>query len=285
MYDFHKKEFGLEDNKFLRLFEELLSEPPCSVLECSPRVSPKGIHGARLRLGYQGEDIRKGLDASYSFLSGIEACEKVLLNRKILDRIVDNRLDLSRILQLGIGLDYRENITNSKVKCYFMLSEYPEKVNQVLSLHPPVDNIDDYLIHEEFMFGIDMYFDGRTGVEVYLSLERQDLTDGALVEKLNLRDPVLAFIEECGALHVSFHGRGERVFHFHPQSPTRFVHWIGNRRLSLLYSNVQILKFLFSRWKIEQGFSLSISLMEDEIMSKNIQSINLYYCSNLPIQQ
>lgn len=277
MYEFHKKEFGPEDNKFLRLFEELLSEPACSVLECSAEISPKGIHAARLRLGYQEEDIRKGLDASYGFLSGIETCENVRLNRKILDRIVDKKLCLSRILQMGIGLDYREETYNSKVKYYFMISEYPEKVNQVLSLHPPVDTIDAYLNHGELTFGIDMYFDGRTGVELYLLLKRQDLRNGALVEKLNLRDPVLAFIEECSGLHVSFHGRGERLLHFHPLSPTRFVHLIGNRRLSLLYSNVQILKFLLSRWKIKEGFSFSISLREDEIMSRNIQNTSLQY--------
>jgi len=285
MYAFHKKEFGLEDNKFLRLFEELLSEPPCSVLECSSEISPKGIHAARLRLGYQEEDIQKGLDASYRFLNGIAACEGVRLNHKILDGIVDKRLSLSRIPQMGIGLDYREEIHDSKVKYYFLIREYPEKVNQVLSLHPPVDTIDAYLNHEEFMFAINMDFSGRTSVEIYPLLRRQDLRDGALVEKLNLRDPVLAFIEECSGLHISFQAGGERVLHFHPRNPTRFVHLIGNRRLSLFYSNVQILKFFFGRWKIKEAVSVIISLIEDEIMSKNIQNINLHYCSNLPIQK
>lgn len=285
MYDFHKKEFALEDNKFLRLLEELLSEPPCSLLECSSEISPKGIHAARLRLGYQAEDIQKGMDVTYRFLDGIESCENVLLNREIVDRIIDKRFDLSRIIAMGIGLDTRERINDSKVKYYFMLSEYPEKVNQVLSLHPPVDNIEDYLIHEELTFGIDMYFDGRTAVEIYPLLVRQDLRDGALMEKLNLRDPVLGLIEECSGLNLSFHGRGKRVLHVHPRSPARFVHLLGNRRLSLLYSNVQVLKFLLSRWKIKEGVSVVISLMEDEIMSKNIQNINLHYSSNLPIQK
>jgi LynF/TruF/PatF family peptide O-prenyltransferase len=285
MYDFHKKEFGLENNKFISLLEELLSEPPCSILECSPKVTPKGIHPARFRLGYQKQDIQQGLVATYRFLDRIEAYENVLLNRKILDRIVDKGLDFSRIITMGIGLDSREKINDSKVKYFFMINEYPEKVKQVLSLHPPVDNIDDYLVHEELTFGIDMYFDGRTGIEIYLLLKRQDLRDGALMRKLNLRDPVLGLTEECGGVHVSFHGLGKRVLHFHPQSPTRFVHLIDNRRLSLLYSNVQILKFFFSSWKIKEGLSVVISLMENEIISENIQNINLHYCSNLPIQK
>jgi LynF/TruF/PatF family peptide O-prenyltransferase len=277
MYEFHKKEFCLEDNTFLRLFEELLSEPSCSVLECSAEISPDEIHGARLRLGYQERNIRQGLEAIYGFLSGIERHEGVRLNREILGRIVDKELNLSKILQVGIGLDYRKEICDSKVKYYCMLAEYPEKVNQVLSLHPPVETIDGYLNCDEFMFGINMDFSGITSVEIYPLLRSEDLLDSALVEKLNLRNPVLTFIEECSGLHISFHPGGERILHFHPRNPTRFVHLIGNRRLSVFYSNVQILRFLSGRWKIRQGISTSISLKENEIISRNIQNTSLQY--------
>lgn len=277
MYDFHKREFRLEDNRFFRLFEEFLSEPPCSILECSAKISPGGIHGARLRLGYEQRDVQEGLNAIYHFLHRIALYDNVLLNREILYRIVDRRLDLSRVMAVGTGLDHRKNSNDSKVKCYFMIREYPEKVDQVLSIHTPADDISDYLIHEVFMFGIDMYFDGRTGVEIYPFLERQDLRNAALMDKLKLRDAVEGFIEECSTLHISFEGGGKRVLHIHPQSPTRFVRLIGNRQLSLLYSNVQILNFLLSRSSKSEPISVNLALMEDEIISKNIQNINLQY--------
>jgi LynF/TruF/PatF family peptide O-prenyltransferase len=277
MYDFHKKEFGLEDNTFLRLFEKLLSEPPCSTLECSVQITPRNVHAARLRLGYQKEDIQKGLEASYRFLHGIEARAKVLLNRKILDSIVDKELSLFKILQMGMGLDYREDLYDSKVKYYFMICEYPEKENQVLSLHPLTDTVDAYLKHSEFMFGINLHFDGRTDVEIYHLFERCDLRDGALIEKLDLRDPVLAFIEECSGFHISFHTGEERVFHFHPTDSTKFIHFIDNRRLSLLYSNVHILRYLLDSWKSKEGLNVCISLLEDEVVAENIQNINLQY--------
>jgi len=277
MYYFHKKEFCLKENEYLRLFEGLLSEPPCSVLECSSEISPKGIHAARLRLGYQKEDIQKGLEAINRFLHTLEGSEKVLLNRKLLDSIVDNKFNLSRILQIGVGLDYREKICDSKVKYYFMISEYPEKANQVLSLHPPLADIDAYLKHDECMFGINMYFNGRTDVEIYYVFNHRDLRDGALVAELNLDDPVLAIIEECSGFHISFHSSEERVFHFHPKNSTSFIHMLNNRRLSLLYSNVSILKYLLHRWNFRERLSVCISLLEDEVVAKNIQNINLQY--------
>jgi LynF/TruF/PatF family peptide O-prenyltransferase len=278
VYDLHKKEFGLAENKYLRLFEELLSTPPCSILECSAQISPKSTHGARLRLGYEKQNIQKGLCLLDDFLDKISQCENVLLNRDMLSQIVNNDLDISRIIALGIGLDYKTNNSDSKVKCYLMIREYPEKVDQVLSLHPPLDGIRDYLIHEEFTFGIDMHLDGRTGIEIYPFLDRQDFNNTALMGKFKLRDAVLGLIKECNLLHISFDGDGRRVLHFfNPQSPARFVRLLGNCRLSLAYSSVQILNYILSRSYEKVPVSVNLCLIEDEIIAKDIQNIGLQY--------
>jgi len=277
VYDFHKKEFGLEENTFLRLFEALLSTPPCSILECSAQISPEGTHGARFRLGYEQQNIQKGLCLLDDFLDKISRCENVLLNRDILNQIVNNDLDVSRIIALGIGLDNKTNNSDSKVKCYLMVKGYPEKIEQVLSLHPPLDGIRDYLIHEEFTFGIDMYFDGRTGVEIYPCLDRQDLNSPALMGKLKLRDAIRELIKECNLLHISFEGEGRRIFYFHPQSPTRFVRLLDNRRLSLAYSHVQTLNYILSRSYKTAFVSVNLALLEEEIISQAIQNIGLQY--------
>jgi LynF/TruF/PatF family peptide O-prenyltransferase len=277
MYEFHKREFGLEDNSFLRLFGELLSRPPCSILECSAKISPEGMHAARFRLGYEQGDIREGLDQIAYFVGSIAASDEVILERGILWRIVDGGLDLSRVMAAGVGLDHRENGKDSKVKCYFMIADCPEKVDQILSLCGPIGHIREYLIHEVFMFGIDMYFDGRTGIEIYPFLDSQDLRNATLMDKLRLRHTVHGFAEECSALHISFEDGGRRVLHFHPQSPTRFVRLIGNRQLSLLYTKVQILNLLLSRLSKTEPVSVNLSLVEDEIISENIEHINLQY--------
>lgn len=178
---------------------------------------------------------------------------------------------------MGVGLDYKTNSHDSKVKYYLMVREYPEKVDRVLSLHPSIDGIRDYLVHEEFTFGVDMYFDGRTGIEVYPFLDRQDLNNSALMDRLKLRDAVLRFIEECDLVHISFHGDGRRIFYFHPQSPTKFVRLLGNHRLNLAYSHVQTLNYLLSRSYKTERVSTNLSLIEDEILSQDIQHINLQY--------
>jgi LynF/TruF/PatF family peptide O-prenyltransferase len=276
VYDFHKKEFGLEENIFLRLFEGVLSSTPCSLLECSVKISPGGIHASRLRLGYEQKNIKGGLHTSYDFLDKIARCENVCLNRDMLGQIVYN-LDIAKVMALGVGLDVNESIPDSKVKCYLLLKEYPEKTDQVISLHPSLDGIHDYLIHDEFGFGINMYFDGRTGVEIYPCLDRQDLDNAALMEKLKLQDSVWKFIEECDLIYISFEGDGRRQLHFNPRHPTRFVRLLDNRRLSLAYSRVQTLNYILSRSYKTAFVSASLCLREDEISTKDIQNISLHY--------
>jgi LynF/TruF/PatF family peptide O-prenyltransferase len=277
VYDFHKKEFGLKENIFLRLFEEVLSTTPCSLLECSVRLSREGTHASRLRLGYEQSNIQSGFHTIYNLLNKITRQENVFLNRDMLGQIVSNDLDISKVMALGLGLDLNENISESKVKCYLLLREYPKKVDQVISLHPPLNSIKDYLIHDEFGFGINMYFDGRSDIEIYPCLNRQNLDNAALMAKLKLRDAVGRFMKECDLLYISFRADGRRFLHFNPRRPTRFVRLLDNRRLSLAYSHVQTLNYILSRsYKIDP-ISVGLCLVEAEIIANDIQNISLHY--------
>jgi hypothetical protein len=96
--------------------------------------------------------------------------------------------------------------------------------------------------------------------------------------KLKLRDAVLGLIKECNLLHISFDGDGGRVLHFfNPQSPARFVRHLGNRRLGLAYSSVQILNYILSKSYQLNPVSVNLCLIEDEIIAKDIQNIGLQY--------
>jgi LynF/TruF/PatF family peptide O-prenyltransferase len=277
VYDFHKKGFGLKENTFLRLFEALLSTSPCSILECSVKISPQATHAGRFRLGYEKEYIQKGLHAIEGFLHDVNRCKNVQLNHSMLAQIINNGLDISKVITVGVGLDYKTDMNEPKVKCYLTVRGYPEKVEQVLSLHSPVNGIHEYLVHEEFTFGIDMYFAGTTGVEIYLYLDRHDLNNTELMGKLKLRDTVGELIKECNFIHLSFESDGRRIVYFHPQRPTRFVGLLGSRQLALAYSHVQILNYILSRSYNKDPVSVKLSLLEDEIASKDIQNLDLQY--------
>jgi LynF/TruF/PatF family peptide O-prenyltransferase len=272
-YTLYKKDFCLGESKLLGLFEKLVSESPCSILECGPQISPEGIHAARFRVGYVEKNNPMGLDAISQFLDKISEYKHVHLNRALLGRIVDEKFDLLRIGKLGIGVDLRENRSDSKLKFYFTIKDYPEKLDQVLAIHPPVDRIDAYPTND--MFGINIYLDGRTDLEIYPSLTAADCANMALLEKLRLQDISHDFLSACTGIFVSFDVNGSRVFHFCPHSPTRFVRMIDNRQLNAVYGNAQIISHLVDRSNTIDLLHVAVSIPEHEMLSREIRHINL----------
>ncbi len=279
-YTLYKKDFCLEENRLLGLFEKLVSESPCSILECGPQISPEGIHAARFRVGYVEKNNPRGLDAISQFLDKISEYEHVHLNRAILGQIVDEKFDLLRVGKLGIGVDLRENMSDSKVKFYFTIKDYPEKWAQVLDIHPPVDGIDVYPMNDTF--GINIYFDGRTDIEMYPYLTTADCANTSLMEKLWLQDISRDLLSTCNGMFVSFENDGRRVFHFSLHSPTKFIQMIGNRQLTLLYGNAQIINHIIGRSSDIIGpMRVSVSLSEDEMSSHEVRHIKLALCYQL----
>jgi LynF/TruF/PatF family peptide O-prenyltransferase len=274
IYTLHKKEFGLEKNGFLGLFERLFLESPCSILEWAPQISPGTIHAARFRVGYRGIGKSLGLECICRYLDQLSEYENVRLNRSILDQIIDKDFGLSRVGKLGVGIDLPKSMKNRKVKIYFTVVDYPEKWAQVLATHPPVDGIDAYPMNDTF--GINIYFDGRTDIEMYPSLTAADCVNIALMKKLRLQDISRDLLSTCSGLFVSFETDGRRVFHFSLHSPTQFIQMIGNRQLTLLYGNAQIINHIIGHSSdIIGSMRVVVSLLEDEVFSHEVRHINL----------
>jgi LynF/TruF/PatF family peptide O-prenyltransferase len=280
MYDFHKKAFNLKDSKLLRLFEELIHGSPCSIMECSTKITPAGLHPGRFRLGFLKKDIPEGMDAFFQFLDDIAEAYNIRFNRTILGQIFDNSFDLSRVDKLGIGVDNRENTNDSKVKCYLLIKDYPEKMNQALGLHPFADIMSGYPIVD--MFAINVYFDGRTDIEVYPSFTAKDMKNDKIMDRVKLKEAATGFINDCKGLFVSFDTFGRRILYFNLQRPAEFVRLIGNHRLGMLFSNVQIFNYKFIQQSKTGLLRIIVALWEDEIISKDIKNIDLSYIITLP---
>jgi LynF/TruF/PatF family peptide O-prenyltransferase len=277
IYDFYKKEFGLGSDALLDKFETLLNGSTFSVLECSPMVSSHGIHGARFRAGSVGRNIPEGFGAIFDFLDGIMASGDFQLDSKGVTEIVDRSFDLSKMFGLAVGIDRKEKIGDSKVKCYFMIINDPKTVERVLSRHPVVERLGEYFVQDTFLFAVDLYLDGGAGVEIYARLQEPEIRDKRLLSRLNVQKDVLNLIEASDALTISFEDKGMRVFHFHPLDPFCFVRLIDHRPLSLLYGRARIGDVLAQRSKDLRPAEISVAFLEDEINSRKLQNVRLYY--------
>jgi LynF/TruF/PatF family peptide O-prenyltransferase len=279
IYKLYKKDYNFEKNRFLELFERHLLESPCSIFEWAPLISPEIVHAARFRVGYCENDRSSGLHLINGYLDRLSENEDICLNRDILDQIIRKDFDLSRVVKFGIGVDFPENTKESKVKVYFTIKDYPDKWAQVLDLHPPMDGIDAYPMNDTF--GINLYFDGRTDIEIYPYLSAADCTNRTLMEKLRLQDIPHVLHATCNGIFVSFEKHGRRVFHFSLHSPTRFIQMIGNRQLTLIYGNAQIINHIIGCSSNIGTMRVSVSLSEDEVSSHELRHIKLALCHQL----
>ncbi len=272
IYSHYKKDYALKSSRFLRLFEDFVSESSGSIMEFAPRISPHDIQAARFRVGYTERDKASGLTEIGLFLDRISLCRDIRLNRAILDQVVHKDFDLQKAGRLGIGIDFREDTHASKVKFYFAVKDYPEKTEQILAIHPPPDNIEGYPINN--LFGINMYLDGRTDTEIYPSLTPEDFKDSELMADLGLMDVPRELLSQCKALFISFRKNKKRVLHFYPFDPTKFLAFIGNQQLKGIYVKALITHFMVNRLIRLEPLRVVISFTEDEMLLKHIQNVN-----------
>lgn len=277
LYIFHKNEFNVNDDVYLDYFEALMKGSPCTVLECSPQITNEEVHAARFRTGYGKKDVSVGLGAIRNFLDISESVGGMALNRSIFDHIFDNKLDVSRIGAVGIGIDRKADPADSNVKVYCHIDTYEDKQRQVLSFHPERCDLYDHIIHGDIVFGIEMGFDGHTGVEIYPYFDRYDFEDPELSNRLQLHDRIIELMSECETLNISFADDGSRIFHFFPQRPTRFIHSLGDFRLNNMYSSFQIFRYLHEQLEVQGTIIVSVAIREQELIDGNLQDINFYY--------
>lgn len=277
LYTFHKNEFNVNDDAYLTRFEDFMKDSFCTVLECSPQITKEGIHAARFRTGYGEKDVARGLRAIRRFLDITESVDGIILNRSIFDQLLDSTLDISLIRAVGVGIDRKADVADSNMKVYCLIDNYIDKQRQVLSFHSERSDLYDHIIHDDMVFGIDMGFNGHTGVEIYPYFERRDFQDPELSKCLQLHDRIIEFISECETLNISFAADGSRIFHFFPQRPTPFIRLFNDCRLDRLYSSVRIFKYLHEQLEGGRPVIVSIAAPEQELVEDNLRNINFYY--------
>lgn len=278
--DYHCRAFHIRENTLLHRFRHLLNESPCTVIECAPTVSVRDVHAGRLRAGYD-RHIETGLASVLRFVAATNRREGIRLDRSLLDRAVERWFDRSRTTALGIGIDCRQHPEISKIKCYFRLIDAPDAVGEVLALHRPAIHPADYRIHDRLIFGIEMYFDGKTAIEIYPLLDYGDLQNGAWMNRLGFSPEAARWIAASTSLIVSFAPDGKRILHFYPRHPTRFVRMTRLRHLANAYSHVQIAEHLTAGWEVPHRFNTIFTMAEDDIGAKGISPVTLQYSLTL----
>jgi len=297
-YMFHKRTFNIKDTIYLKEFETLLNASQDYRLECSCKIEGKKIYPVRFNIWYNKGNINN-INLIFNFFKKVSKCPGITINYNLIKKVFNKNFNLEKTEQVVIGIDYRREINESRLKMWFIIRNYPEKMKEVLSIHGYDKKILDLIINDELLFGFDFYFDGRTNIKIYphfngkclkdvLTLKKQEnfikykIVKFSLVNKVKnsvfklykqlksiFSNKIFDLIGECDELYVSFRGKGyKKVLHFHPRRRELFVKQLNNKRLGEISSVIKNKNF---------GNKGVVSLYEDEINNNLIKKVNIYY--------
>ncbi|MFH1453197.1 MAG: LynF/TruF/PatF family peptide O-prenyltransferase [Armatimonadota bacterium] len=274
-YKYHKNLFGIKETPYIKLFEEFICSSNDFFIECSLKINKNKVHPLRINVYYWNKnDVKENFDKILRFFEKMGKLPDVSINSGFYDKIIDKDMNFNKVLGVAVGIDFRQDSALSRVKLWTGFKDYPEKEQQVLSLHgfnKDIKNILTLFDSDMFSFGFDFYFNGKSRIKIYPHIQ-ESLKSMALRERLRayFHESVYDLLDNSCRIHLSFDGADyKKIIHFfpHPYSYTDFIRKLNFKQLEKLHE--QIYK-KYNKYRI-------IAVAEDEIISGKITNAGLYY--------
>jgi LynF/TruF/PatF family peptide O-prenyltransferase len=278
----HKQIFGIENSYLLNLYEELIGKQrkdKGGSMSCCCNIDKDRFYPARF--GYLSEvnvpdPAMKLLDVEdfLSFSRRIEAQPEVQLNRGLLQQFLATGLDPSKVDMVIFAIDVRPELKNSRIKLYFTIRDYPEKVATAIALCGEQRDWANLIINGMLLVGFDFFFDNRAAVEVYPTFYSADLQREDVQAYLTSTLPkkALPLLKESRVLQIGISDRNDSdVLYFaNFQSPNSAVDYLDN----------QMVKQVHSHYRNRVFHDLYLGIPEAEFSGHSIQRVKMYYHMN-----
>lgn len=278
-FNFHQQVHHLPDHPALKPFIDLLENPGCFILECSVKQTATALAASRLRAGFLQDRIRDKFQIMNRFIARLAVDRTILIDDSVL-RPFCNQGAAGKLIVMGIGLDLKPQLADSKIKCYFIEDGIPELRSRILAhrcnTELPVA-LNHFIRDRALLAAVDLYFDGSSSLEIYpffKPAQLQDLQSAGLIAD----HPMLnRLVSETEKFNISFEPNGIRVLHFHPADIDRFERILSHRNISRLLATVKMCRWYLSRHGIPADVNVTLALLEREILAGDIQTTGLYY--------
>lgn len=272
----HNHVFDVEYFYPLDLFESFAETNSAWGLECSAKIQKDKLHPARFNLFYNNPTPRH-YHAVLDFFHQVESRIEVKLDYHLIQQFLGNNFDFSKTGQILVGVDLRREISESRLKFWFIIDKYPEKLETAISLSGNSETLQLLLVNNpnQTTIGFDLYLDGRSFIEVYPTITPEDLQNLDVRARLTqvLSPSVWHLFDGCWALMVGIsEANADKVLYYRTRNPNNLIASLRNDTANRVHAYYQTQPF--------QG--TIIGLQEREIVAGSIQNINLYYQMTKP---
>jgi len=170
----HQEAFDVEPTFPLRLFEEVILEMEGSfAVESSCKVEGSRLLAGRFEVGnILKKTWPKSLTYTFKFLDKIESYLGVRINRNLFEQFAAAHIGSRKIMDNTIGIHLGSKLEDSSVMLYIHLDmeEDPEELARTaiaLDGGHYSDELTQVLIRDTIVIGFELFWDGRSHVELF----------------------------------------------------------------------------------------------------------------------
>lgn len=266
----HRQKFNTGDSYLLAEFLSFVEDAKDARIECSYKVSGEKVHANRFNLWFARPLDATPLKKVMDFFAALQTKEKVRLNTELFDQFYDDAFDWNKIKYFVFGVDLREESSSSRLKIWFVVEDYPEKIEAAIQLYGEDGDLRSLIFHSELLIGFDFYLNGRNVVKVYPDITKSELEQPYIQKQLAgaLHSSSLEFISQCKWLHVNFaKNNSSKALHYHTSDPASLLQKVNTRAANQI----------FNYYKEKDLHAAVISFYEHELKEQTILNWNFYY--------
>jgi LynF/TruF/PatF family peptide O-prenyltransferase len=265
----HKRDFDIEYFYPLDIFESFVEQAQDWSLECSFKIERDRFYAARFNL-FAKKFTFEEINLVFDLFKKVEARCDIKLDYEIINQFLGKNFDLSKVAKIVTGVDLRPEFSESRLKFWFWIDNYPEKLETAISLLGAREDLQILYINNTWLVGFDFYLNGHSTIELYPSMTREDLqrVDVKLRLAKVLSLPALNLLDNFKSFLIGFtQTNQDKLIYGYLINSNEFINGLHNdvaNRVHSYYRNKTVLNTM-------------ICLSEKELITGSLSNFNLYY--------
>ena len=272
----HSTVFEVQELYPIKILENLVEQIALTTdkfsLELSCKIEQDKLYGGRIQLGFEEEDSTQNFNIILDFLRQVESRVDVNLDYSLLNQLIGSDCDFSKVTEMMVGVDSRPKFSDSRLKISLTLADYPEKIAKAIALTGLVNqNITSLLIYNKLHLGFDLSFDGRSAIEIYPFINKQDLVNPDIQELLTayISPEALQILPFSSRLLIGLSKANiDKILYFYLDSIDDFLN---------CFSPNDIAKKVHAYYRSQPVAAMCVALPEKQLLAATINNMNLYY--------
>lgn len=266
----HKRALKVESLYPLDIFDRFVQKANGWGLECSCKIERGKLYPARFNL-FRNHPSSQDFDIVFDFFHQVETRNGVKLDYQLMQQFMGDNFNPDKITQILVGVDLRQEILASRLKFWFVIQDYPEKLETAFALVEPPQELRSLIASTSLVVvGFDFFLNGSSVIELYPRILQQELENIEVRKQLEkfMSPLTLQLLDNCWAFGFGFSkANSETVLYCPTPDADSFIANLHNPLADEVHAYYQKQSIL----------ATIVAFRERELLKGAVENLNLYY--------